>query len=85
MRTVFLAFVTSSIVVLAGISAATAQGYPYCLLGGDFGAGECLYSTNAQCHAAASGRTATCGLNRSFNAHANTELIDKHRTHHRPH
>jgi hypothetical protein len=63
MRTVFLAFVTSAIVFFTGLSAASAKDSPYCIQGDDFagGAGECIFATNAQCRAAASGRTASCG------------------------
>ena len=72
MRIVFLAFVTSAVVFLSGMSAASAKDYPYCIQGDDFagGAGECIFSTNAQCHAAASGRTASCTENRNFSANA---------------
>ena len=85
MRRVFLAFVTSAVVFLTGMSAASAKDYPYCIQGDDFagGAGECIFSTNAQCHAAASGRTASCTDNRNFSA--NAQLIDKSRSHRRPH
>jgi len=85
MRIVFLAFVTSAVVFLSGMSAASAKDYPYCIQGDDFagGAGECIFSTNAQCHAAASGRTASCTENRNFSA--NAQLIDKSRSHRRPH
>jgi hypothetical protein len=50
MRTVFLAFVTSAIVFFTGVSAASAK-YPCSIQGGDFagGAGECIFTTNAQC------------------------------------
>ena len=85
MRIVFLAFVTSAVVFLSGMSAASAKDYSYCIQGDDFagGAGECIFSTNAQCHAAASGRTAFCTENRNFSA--NAQLIDKSRSHRRPH
>ena len=89
MRIVFLAFVTSAIVVLTGANAASAKDYPYCMHGDDFagGAGECIYSTNAQCHAAASGRTASCteNFNFNFNTNTNAQLIDKSRPRHRSH
>ena len=79
MRIVFLAFVTSAVVFLTGINAASAKDYPYCIHGDDFagGAGECIYTTHAQCQAAASGRTALCTGNRDFGA--NAQLIDKSR------
>ena len=50
MRIVFLAFVTSAIVFFAGINAASAKDYPYCIQGDDFagGPGECIFTTNAQ-------------------------------------
>lgn len=85
MRIVFVAFVTTAVVFLAGISAASAKDYPYCIQGDDFaaGAGECSYWTKAQCQAAASGRTASCTENRNFGA--NAELIDKNRSRRRPH
>lgn len=85
MRIVFFAFVTSAVVFLTGMSAASAKDYPYCMQGDDFpgGAGECIYSTNAQCHAAASGRAAYCSENRYFSP--NAQLIDKGRTRRRPH
>jgi hypothetical protein len=76
---VFLAFVTSAIVFFTGLSAASAKDYPYCIQGDDFGggAGECIFSTLAQCQAAASGRTALCTENRDFGA--NAQLIDNSR------
>ncbi|KRQ94423.1 hypothetical protein CQ12_32840 [Bradyrhizobium jicamae] len=85
MRIVFVAFVTSAVVCLAGISAASAKDYPYCIQGDEFagGAGECSYWTMAQCQAAASGRTASCTENRNFGA--NAEFIDKNRSRRRPH
>jgi hypothetical protein len=80
MRMVFLAFVTSAIVFFTGLSAASAKDYPYCIQGDDFagGAGECIFSTRAQCQAAASGRTAFCTENPHFGA--NAQLIDKSRS-----
>ena len=78
MRMVFLASVTSAIVIFTGLSAASAKDYPYCIQGDDFaGAGDCIFSTRAQCQAAASGRTAICTENRDFGA--NAQLIDKSR------
>jgi hypothetical protein len=87
MRILFLAFVTSAVVFLTGINATSAKDYPYCIHGDDFagGAGECIYSTNAQCHAAASGRTAFCTENFNFNFNTNAQLIDKSRPRHRSH
>jgi len=85
MRVVFLAFATSLIVFFTGLNAASAKDYPYCIQGDDFagGSGECIYSTNAQCQAAASGRTASCTDNRNFSA--NAHLIDKNHSRRRPH
>jgi len=84
MRIVFLAFVTSAIIFF-GLNAASAKDYPYCIQGDDFagGSGECIFTTNAQCQAAASGRTAYCTDNGNFSA--NAQLIDKSRTRHRSH
>ena len=77
MRAVFLAFVTSAVVFSAGPSPASANDYPYCIHGDDYasGAGECIFTTRAQCQATASGRTAYCTENRNFSA--NAQLIDK--------
>ena len=77
MRIIFLAFVISAIVFFTGLRAASAKDYPYCIQGDDFGAGECIFSTHAQCQAAASGRTAFCTENRDFGA--NAQLMDKSR------
>jgi hypothetical protein len=54
--------------VLAGgaLHAAAAQNYPFCLMGCDFGAGDCSYNTYSQCQAAASGREAWCAANPFF-------------------
>ena len=46
--------------------AAAAAGYPYCLRGCDFGAGDCSYYTYQQCLATASGRDAWCDVNPAF-------------------
>jgi hypothetical protein len=88
MRIIFLAFVTSAIVFFTGLRAASAKDYPYCMQGDDFagGAGGFIFSTHAQCQAAASGRAASCG-NRNFsgNFNASAQIIDKGRSHHRSH
>ena len=87
MRVVFLAFATSVIVFFTSLNAASAKDYPYCIQGDDFagGPGECIYSTYAQCQAAASGRTASCTDNRYFNGNfnASAQIIDKGRSRHR--
>jgi hypothetical protein len=89
MRIVFVAFVTSAVVFLTGINAASATDYPYCIQGDDFasGTGECIFSTRAQCQATASGRTASCAENRNFNGNhdASAQIIDKGRSRHRSH
>lgn len=46
-----------------GSVAAAAQDYPFCMEGGDFGAGDCRYATYQQCLASASGRDAWCAAN----------------------
>lgn len=85
MRAVFLAFVTSPLVFLGGISSSPAMDYPYCIQGDEFagGAGECVFTTYAQCQAAASGRMASCAENHNPGAYA--LLIDKSRIRHRSH
>jgi len=49
---------------------AAAREFPYCIKGCDFGAGagDCSFSSLAQCQATASGRDATCDANPYFNA-----------------
>jgi len=51
---------------------AEAGGLPYCIKGCDFGggAGDCSFSSLAQCQATASGRDAYCAANPYFNARA---------------
>jgi hypothetical protein len=51
---------------------AAAREFPYCIKGCDFGAGagDCSFSTLAQCQATASGRDASCAANPYFNAKA---------------
>ena len=86
MRAVFLAFVTSAVVFAAGSSPASASDYPYCIQGDEYagGAGECIFTTRAQCQATASGRMAYCSENRYFSVSA--PLIDRNRLrHHRSH
>ena len=90
MRAVFLAFVTSAAVSSAVISPASANDYLYCIQGDDFagGAGDCIFTTKAQCQATASGRTAYCTENRNFSANAQLsanaqQLIDRSHSRHR--
>jgi hypothetical protein len=51
---------------------ASARDLPYCIKGCDFGggAGDCSFSSLAQCQATASGRDAYCATNPYFNAKA---------------
>ena len=83
MRTVFLALATSAVIFAAGLTPAGAQNYPYCIQGDDFsgGAGECSFSSYAQCQATASGRTAHCELNRYF-LNSRAQLVDRGRVRH---
>ena len=86
MRALFLAFVTSAVVCSIGPSPASAYDYPYCIQGDEYagGAGECSFTTRAQCQATASGRMAYCSENRYFSVSA--PLIDRNRLrHHRSH
>jgi len=89
MRAVFRAFVTSVVMFSAGPGPASASDYPYCIQGDEYagGAGECSFTSKAQCQATASGRTAYCSENRNFSATAqfssNAHFIDKsHSRHH---
>jgi len=58
--------------VAAVATPATAGGLAYCIKGCDFGggAGDCSFSSLAQCQATASGRDATCISNPYFGAKA---------------
>ena len=79
MRAVFLAFVASAVLFSTGSSPASASVYPYCIQGDEYagGAGECIFTTRAQCQATASGRMAYCTENHYFSA--NAQLIDRNR------
>ena len=82
MRTVIIALATSAAIFATGSTPSAAQTYLYCLQGEYAGgAGDCSFSTYAQCQASASGRTASCGLNRQVNA--NAQLVVKARPRHR--
>jgi hypothetical protein len=63
-----LAFAVSATVAMP----AAAGGFPYCIKGCDFGAGagDCSFSSLAQCQATASGRDAYCAANPYFSAKA---------------
>jgi len=84
MRNVFIALATSAVVFTAGMQAAAAKDYPYCIQGEDYagGAGDCSFSTNAQCLATASGRLAYCAANRSYTESA-AQPIDRSHPRHR--
>jgi hypothetical protein len=59
-------------VAVSAAMPAAAREFPYCIKGCDFGAGagDCSFSTLAQCQATASGRDASCAANPYFNAKA---------------
>jgi hypothetical protein len=68
--------------LMAGCAVAAAVAMPaeagqlaYCIKGCDFGggAGDCGFSSLAQCQATASGRDATCAANPYFNARFDTK------------
>ena len=63
---------TAAFAVSAVAVPAAAGGLPYCIKGCDFGggAGDCSFSSLAQCQATASGRDAYCAANPYFNARA---------------
>ena len=70
MRNVFIALATSAAIFAIGQSPAGAQNAAFCIQGDEFGAGECSFTTYAQCEATASGRTASCEPNRYFTTRA---------------
>ena len=73
MRTAWQSLVAAGAVSAAAIAMpAAAREFPYCIKGCDFGAGagDCSFSSLAQCQASASGRDATCAANPYFNAAA---------------
>ena len=72
MRRAWLALMVAGAVSAAIAMPAAAGGFPYCIKGCDFGggAGDCSFSTLAQCQATASGRDASCAANPYFNAKA---------------
>ena len=69
MRRAWLALIAASTMSAFAMPAA-AREFPYCIKGCDFGAGagDCSFSSLAQCQATASGRDATCDANPYFNA-----------------
>ena len=68
MRRILLALLAIS--TAGALDSAAAAGYPYCLRGCDFGAGDCSFYTYQQCLATASGRDAWCAANPSFHQSA---------------
>ena len=83
MRNVVIALATSAAISAAASTPSVAQTYLYCLQSEEYagGAGDCSFSTYAQCQASAAGRTGSCAPNRNFNA--NAQLIVKARPRHR--
>jgi Protein of unknown function (DUF3551) len=82
MRRAWLALMVAGAVSAAVAMPAAADGFPYCIKGCDFGggAGDCSFSTLAQCQATASGRDASCAANPYFNAKAEMRT-DRSRQH----
>ena len=82
MRRVWLALMAAGAVSVA--MPAAAREFPYCIKGCDFGAGagDCSFSSLAQCQATASGRDASCAANPYFNAKADLRT-DRSRQHRR--
>jgi hypothetical protein len=72
MQRALLALTAAFAVSAAVAMPAAAGGFPYCIKGCDFGggAGDCSFSSLAQCQATASGRDAYCAANPYFNARA---------------
>jgi hypothetical protein len=73
MQRAWLALMAAGAVSAAVAVPAAASEFPYCIRGCDFGAGagDCSFSSLAQCQATASGRDASCAANPYFNAKAN--------------
>ena len=73
MRRAWLALMAAGAVSIA--APAMAGEFPYCNKGCDFGAsaGDCSFSSLAQCQATASGRDASCAANPYFNARADMQ------------
>ena len=88
MRRPWLALVAAGAVSAAAAMPAAAREFPYCIKGCDFGAGagDCSFSSLAQCQATASGRDASCAANPYFNAKADIRAdmqADRSRRHRR--
>ena len=73
MRRAWLALMAAGAV--SGATPAAAGEFPYGMKGCDFGAGagDCGFSSLAQCQATASGRDASCAANPYFNARADMQ------------
>ena len=82
MRRAWLALMAAVAVSAAVAMPAAAREFPYCIRGCDFGggAGDCSFSSLAQCQATASGRDASCAANPYFNAKADMQT-DRSRQH----
>ena len=82
MRRAWLALMAAGAASAAIAMPATAREFPYCIKGCDFGggAGDCIFSSLAQCQATASGRDASCAANPYFNAKAEMQT-DRSRQH----
>ncbi|WP_315831105.1 DUF3551 domain-containing protein [Bradyrhizobium prioriisuperbiae] len=85
MRTALIIAATAGL--LASITSAAAQDYPWCRLGNH----DCMYSTYGQCMAALSGTVGDCRLNPALQAeplrayNAMPRHHQRHRHHHRHH
>ena len=82
MRRAWRALMMAGAVSPAIAMPAAARELPYCIKGCDFGAGagDCSFSSLAQCQATASGRDAYCAANPYFNAKAEMQT-DRSRQH----
>ena len=70
MRRAFEALMLCCAASLIGALPAAARDYPYCIMGCDFGAGDCSFTSYQQCQATASGREAYCAENPYFSGNA---------------
>ena len=82
MRRAWLALMAAGAVSAAVAMPAAAREFPYCIRGCGFGggAGDCSFSSLAQCQATASGRGASCAANSYFNVKADMRT-DRSRQH----
>ena len=74
MRRPWQALVAASAMSAAVAMPAAAREFPYCIKGCDFGAGDCSFSSLAQCQATAPGRDTSCAANPYFNAKADMPI-----------